>query len=81
MDLGVISVRYARALLKGALAEKQEDELYKEMQILYKSYLEVPELRTTIDNPMLAKEKNRRFLKSLVVMISLISQSVLLILC
>lgn len=81
MDLGVISVRYARALLKGALAEKQEDELYKEMQILYKSYLEVPELRTTIDNPMLAKEKNRRFLKLLVVMISLISQSVLLILC
>ena len=56
MDLGVISVRYARALLKGALAEKQEDELYKEMQILYKSYLEVPELRTTIDNPMLANE-------------------------
>ncbi len=27
MDLGVISVRYARALLKGALAEKQEDKL------------------------------------------------------
>ena len=63
MDLGVISVRYARALLKGALAEKQEDELYKEMQILYKSYLEVPELRTTIDNPMLAKEKKQKVLE------------------
>lgn len=63
MDLGVISVRYARALLKGALAEKQEDKLYKEMQILYKSYLEVPELRTTIDNPMLAKEKKQKVLE------------------
>lgn len=63
MDLGVISVRYARALLKGALAEKQEDELYKEMQILYKSYLEVRELRTTIDNPMLAKEKKQKVLE------------------
>lgn len=63
MDLGVISVRYARALLKGALAEKQEDELYKEMQILYKSYLEVPELRTTIDNPMLAKEQKQKVLE------------------
>lgn len=63
MDLGVISVRYARALLKGALAEKQEDELYKEMQILNKSYLEVPELRTTIDNPMLAKEKKQKVLE------------------
>ena len=37
MDLGVISVRYARALLKGALAEKQEDKLYKDMQILLQS--------------------------------------------
>ena len=63
MDLGVISVRYARALLKGALAEKQEDKLYKDMQILYKSYLEVPELRTTIDNPMLAKEKKQKVLE------------------
>ena len=63
MDLGVISVRYARALLKGALAEKQEDELYREMQILYKSYLEVPELRTTIDNLMLAKEKKQKVLE------------------
>ena len=63
MDLGVISVRYDRALLKVALAEKQEDKLYKEMQILYKSYLEVPELRTTIDNPMLAKEKKQKVLE------------------
>ena len=55
MDLGVISVRYARALLKGALAEKQEDKLYKDMQILLQSYIEVPELRITIDNPILSK--------------------------
>ena len=58
MDLGVISVRYARALLKGALAEKQEDKLYKDMQILLQSYIEVPELRITIDNPILSKSKD-----------------------
>lgn len=34
MDIGVISVRYARALLKGAIAQKQEDNVYKEMQTL-----------------------------------------------
>ena len=67
MDLGVISVRYARALLKGALAEKQEDKLYKDMQILLQSYIEVPELRITIDNPMLQQTRNRPCLKQPVV--------------
>ena len=33
------------------------------MQILYKSYLDVPELRTTIDNPVLAKEKKQKVLE------------------
>src|SRR3712207_2174594 len=63
MDLGVISVRYARALLKAALAARQEDELYKEMQILLQSYAEVPELRFTIDNPMLQKDKKQAVLE------------------
>ena len=57
MDLGVISVRYARALLKCATELKLEDQVYKEMQTLSKSFLEVPELRFTIDNPMLSKDK------------------------
>lgn len=63
MDLGVISVRYARALLKAALADQQENELYKEMQILLQSYAEVPELRITIDNPMLQKDKKQAVLE------------------
>lgn len=64
MDLGVISVRYARALLKGALAEKQEDKLYKDMQTLLQSYIEVPELRITIDNPMLPTDKKQAVLEA-----------------
>ena len=64
MDLGVISVRYARALLKGALAEKQEDKLYKDMQNLLQSYIEVPELRITIDNPMLPTDKKQAVLEA-----------------
>lgn len=64
MDLGVISVRYARALLKGALAEKQEDKLYKDMQILLQSYIDVPELRITIDNPMLTTDKKLAVLET-----------------
>ena len=56
MDIGVISVRYARALLKSSTDAKIEDSVYKDMQILAKSYIDVPELRFTIDNPMLSKD-------------------------
>ena len=60
MDIGVISVRYARALLKSATDAKIEDAVYTEMQQLAKSYVEVPQLRFTIDNPMLSKDKKEK---------------------
>ena len=36
--------------------------MYQEMQLLAKSYVEVPQLRHTIDNPMLSKEKKEALL-------------------
>ncbi len=62
MDIGVISVRYARALLKSATDQKLEDAVYQEMQLMAKSYVEVPQLRQTIDNPMLSKDKKESLL-------------------
>ena len=62
MDIGVISVRYARALLKSATEAKIEDGVYQQMQLLAKSYVEVPQLRQTIDNPMLSKDKKEMLL-------------------
>lgn len=57
MDIGVISVRYARALLDSAVVMKLDEDVYQEMQVLCKSFLDVPDFRFTIDNPMLAKDK------------------------
>ena len=57
MDIGVISIRYARALLKSAVEAKLEDQVYQDMMSLAKSYIDVPALRQTIDNPMLLKDK------------------------
>ena len=37
MDIGVISVRYARALLKSATEQKLDETVYQEMQLLAKS--------------------------------------------
>ena len=64
MDIGVISVRYARALLKSATDQKQEEKVYQEMMTIAKSYLEVPQLRHTIDNPMLSKDKKQMLLQT-----------------
>ena len=55
-------MRYARALLKSATDQKQEDAVYQEMMTVAKSYLEVPALRHTIDNPMLSKDKKEALL-------------------
>lgn len=62
MDIGVISIRYARALLKAAIDANMEDAVYKEMTTLSKSYIEVPRLRLAIDNPMLPKNKKHELM-------------------
>ena len=62
MDIGVISVRYARALLKSATKQKLDAAVYQDMQTLAESYVRVPQLRSPIDNPMLAKETKRELL-------------------
>lgn len=64
MDIGVISVRYARALLKCSVESEVEDQVYQEMQTLAESYIAVPELRRTIDNPMVGRDKKAEVLKA-----------------
>lgn len=59
MEIGVISMRYARALLKCSVETSTETEVFNEMQTLSQSYIEVPELRKTIDNPMLTSSEKK----------------------
>lgn len=56
MDIGVISNRYAKALLALANENNTEDAVYQNVQTLKDSYLQVPELHNTVDNPMLTSE-------------------------
>ena len=64
MGVGVISVKYARALLKCAMEMNLEDQVYQEMITLADQYNRVPELRSTIDNPMLDKDKKQALLQA-----------------
>ena len=63
MNTGVISVRYARALFKAACEQGLEDKVYAIMQTLAQAYLQVKDLRVTIESPMLPKDKKRRLLE------------------
>ena len=64
MDIGVISTRYARALLRTATDVMLEDKVYQDMMTIAQSYIEVPELRHTIAGPMLPKEKKQTLLET-----------------
>ena len=62
MDIGVISVRYARALLKCSTEAGKEDVVYKEMTTLAESYLNVAELRRVVAGPTVSKETKAKVL-------------------
>ena len=57
MNVGVISMRYTRALLKYATLNGDADKVYAEMGVLAQSYIDVPRLRTSLDNPVLSDDR------------------------
>ncbi len=62
MNTGVISVRYARALLKSVENTDAMEQVYADMRILAQNFLDVPQLRKSLDNPMLPKDEKERVL-------------------
>ncbi len=44
MDLGLVSVRYARALLKASIEAKQSEKVYADMIAIAESYVKLPQL-------------------------------------
>lgn len=60
MDLGLISVRYARALLKCSLEQKVEDTVYADMLTLSDTFAKVQQLHSAMDNPMMSSEDKEK---------------------
>ena len=48
--------------MKSATEQKLDAAVYQDMQTLAESYVRVPQLRSTIDNPMLEKDKKKMLL-------------------
>lgn len=57
MDLGIISARYAKALLKFAAEQGETEEVYRSMTVLGESFRSVPSLRDTLENPVVSDDR------------------------
>jgi F-type H+-transporting ATPase subunit delta len=62
MNTGLIPVRYATALLDFANVSDMQDRVYTEAKAITKSFFQFNELRTVIDNPVLAKTEKRKII-------------------
>lgn len=64
MDTGIVSVRYAKALLDFATENGEAEATYGQMSVLSKNFQEVPELRSTLLNPVVPKETKVSLLRA-----------------
>lgn len=62
MDSGIISVRYAKALLLYATENREEDRVYAEMSALAEQFLQLPALQHALLNPVLSDEQKQSIL-------------------
>ena len=62
MNTGAISMRYARALLMFANEAGVAAKVYQEALTLRKSFREVPELKSSIEKPVMTRENKYRVL-------------------
>ena len=53
MDIGIVSSRYARALLRFATEKGEQQEVYDAMEAPGKAFIDVPTLRQTLESPTL----------------------------
>ena len=54
MEVGILSMRYAKAMLEYAKEKRVEDRVYQEFLILSNSFREHSELRDVLDNPVIS---------------------------
>ena len=64
MDIGIISVRYAKALLRFAKENKEEQLVYAEMETLSQTFLKVQAMQPALLNPILTNDQKNDLLIS-----------------
>lgn len=64
MDVGVLAVRYAKALLGYAREEGVAGEVYLQAKILLDCFAKNPTLTTTLEDPLLSRQEKLELLSS-----------------
>lgn len=62
MNKGLISVRYAKALLGFAESKNAQDEIYKQAKFLQDVFINIKTLHAALHNPLIPKAKKREFI-------------------
>lgn len=62
MDIGIISTRYAKALLRFAEENRESDRVYAEMQALSDAFLRTESLRQALNSPVVPAAKKQTLL-------------------
>lgn len=62
MDIGIVSVRYAKALMAYSSEAAAEERVYAEMQQLEQSFSRHPELVAALDNPIRSREEKHKLI-------------------
>jgi F-type H+-transporting ATPase subunit delta len=64
MDVGVLSMRYAKALINFAIDKGVEDTIYKECKSVAASFRKEEKLRKALDNPILTNDEKLKLIKA-----------------
>lgn len=64
MDEGIISKRYAKALLEYAVAREEDKVIYERMKLLFRSLQETLQLREVLQNSMVSQEDKLMLIKT-----------------
>lgn len=75
MDIGIISSRYARALLSFAIENKEEQLVYAEMQQLCDCFIKLPQVQQTLQNPVVSNDNKLKLLLTAVAVEGKVSAS------
>ena len=62
MNRGLISVRYAKALLGFAESKNMEDEIYEQAKFLQDVFSKLTTLQTALQNPLISKANKRNII-------------------
>ena len=64
MDIGIVSIRYAKALLQFAMENHEEDGVYREMSAMADVFMKLPALQKAMQNPVLTSQQTETLLGS-----------------